>query len=336
MNITIARLPLIPAFLTLLALALTAVCAGEGHAVASIAQASSDTFGSPNLVGKTLPQLIDTFQLQQPSWSRVIACVLILFAGLTTGRLTVRYNLYAVHSCLSMPLYGIIACGIWPGEEFLLACVASALLTLAMKNFSRACTVGYGFDAIFGASFYLAMTIMVIPAALPLVLLLPTAVLLFRRTLRELIVALAGLLLPPLVLCYVNWGAGGDFMAPLQVIAQLFTQGTLFGFFLQNSLIQFILPGIVVGLNLLALWMFLFDVHTLSNRPRLILIFNICAVFLLATLFCSPAASPAFFALLAVPSAVLLPVLFIRVKSSVALPLYLLLLAGAFIGAILQ
>ena len=135
--------------------------------------------------------------------ARWIAGLLMLFTGMSIGRLTVRYNLYSVGTCLAIPLYGAIACGLAVGGDCLTTFAASALLALATKNFCRSYCNGFGFDAIFRASLYIGLLPLVATAAAPLLILLPLAVMLFRRTLREVAVAVAGLLLPALTLCYV-------------------------------------------------------------------------------------------------------------------------------------
>lgn len=112
--------------------------------------------------------------------------------------MTIRYNLYSVGTCLAIPLYGAIVCGLAVGSDYLPAFTAAALLALSVKNFARSFCNGYGFDAIFRASLYLGLLPFVSTAALPLLLILPPAVLLFRRTLREAVVAVAGVLLRPL------------------------------------------------------------------------------------------------------------------------------------------
>ena len=100
-------------------------------------------------------------------------------------------------------------------------------------------------------------------------------------------------------------------------------------------LLWVLLGGIFV-LDLLALLFFLSDIYALGTKPRLIFIFNISALLLTAAALCGPAATPATVALAAVPSAVLLPFMFVRIHRAIALPLYLLLLASAVISAVLQ
>ena len=173
-------------------------------------------------------------------------------------------------------------------------------------------------------------------AVVPLLILLPLAVMLFRRTLREVAVAVAGLLLPALTLCYVNWAAGGEFLAPVAEPGSAFIAGTPLSLFLSTPVQNLVLPGAVFLLDLTALLFFLSDIYALGTKPRLIFIFNISALLLTAAALCGPAATPATVALAAVPSAVLLPFMFVRIHRAIALPLYLLLLASAVISAVLQ
>ena len=185
MKIDIARQPLVPAFVTLFALAVTAMWGGAGNGVSA---------GAP----ETMPLLggaLTRFQAAYPVWARLAAGFMILFTGMCTGRIAIRYNLYGVSTCLPIPLYAVVACGIFSGGNYLTAFAASMLLALAAKNYCRSYCNGYGFDAIFRASLYLGLLPLVYAPATPLVLILPLAILLFKRTFREAVVAAAGLIL---------------------------------------------------------------------------------------------------------------------------------------------
>ena len=329
MKFDIARQPLVPAFLTLAALAVVAMWSAGGPAVSMAVQAghAAGTVdigrnAAGALAVSSPGELLAQFQAAHPVWARWIAGLLMLFTGMSVGRLTVRYNLYSVGTCLAIPLYGAIACGLAVGGDCLTTFAASALLALATKNFCRSYCNGFGFDAIFRASLYIGL--------------LPLAVMLFRSTLREVAVAVAGLLLPALTLCYVNWAAGGEFLAQVAEPGSAFIAGTPLSLFLSTPVQNLVLPGAVFLLDLTALLFFLSDIYALGTKPRLIFIFNISVLLLTAAALCGPAATPATVALAAVPSAVLLPFMFVRIHRAIALPLYLLLLASAVISAVLQ
>lgn len=334
MKFDIARQPLVPAFLTLAALAVAAMWGAAGHGF-DPAQLNGTAAIQPEAA--TSPEaLLLQFQTAHPVWARWIAGVLILFTGMCAGRMTIRYNLYSVGTCLAIPLYGAIVCGLAVGDDFLPAFTASALLALSVKNFARSFCNGYGFDAIFRASLYLGLLPFVSTAALPLLLILPLAVLLFRRTLREVAVAAAGLLLPAFTICYINWGAGGEFTTPLTALGNAFIAGKPLMLFTAIPFRNLILLGGILVLDLLAVLFFLSDIYAVGTKSRTILIYIISVLVLAAAVLCGPAATPGTVALAAVPSAVLLPFMFVRIHRNIALLLYLLLLASAVIGTILQ
>ena len=334
MRFDIARQPLVPAFLTLAALAYAAM---RGAAEYGLDPALLNGAAAIHPATAVSPEAaLLQFQASHPVWARWIAGLLILFTGMCAGRMTIRYNLYSVGTCLAIPLYGAIVCGLAVGSDYLPAFTAAALLALSVKNFARSFCNGYGFDAIFRASLYIGLLPLVATAAAPLLVLLPLAVMLFRRTLREVTVAVAGLLLPVLTLCYVNWGAGGGFLAPVAELGSAFVAGMPLSLFLSTPVQSLVLLGAVFILDLMALLFFLSDIHALGTKPRLIFIFNISVLLLTAAVLCGPAATPGTVALAAVPSAVLLPFMFVRIHRAIALPLYLLLLAAAVISTVLQ
>ncbi len=323
MKIDIARQPLVPAFFTLLLLALTAV-----HGSDIAASATPATTPAPLAVA-TPEELLLRLQTAFPVWSRVISLLLLLFSGMCIGRITVRYNLYSVGSCLAIPLFGIGACLVAKGPIFLGAFVAATLTALVLKHFCRAFCNGYAFDAIFRASFYLGTLPLVSPAALPLLLLLPLALLLFRRTTREAVVASVGLILPGAIFCYANWGAGGAFFAPLVFLTQEAVSGLPLAFPQSLSVVQAGFAATLLLLCIAAVTLFSTNVYTVGTKPRFILVFAVCTLVLAILALAGPAASYATLASAIVPAAVLIPLFFIRMRPGLALAIYLGLLGFA-------
>ena len=322
MNTDIARQSLVTAFLTLTAVAVTALYFGHGDS--DVAQtAVSSPLGDP----------ITAFQSAHPSWSHLFALIFILYTGLSLGRLSVRYNLYAGSCYLAIPLFGMAACGIVCGPDYLTQYLAALLLALSFKHFCVAFRNGYGFGGLFRASFYLGILILISTPAIPLLLLLPLAVFLFRRTLRELAVALFGLLLPAFALCYIGWALGGDFAAPLiDLFTALYTHIGLPAEPLHSTrtIAPLLAAGILTLLTVTALAIQLQNIYAVSQKARLILVFSICTYFLsLPTLFLpsAPAATAVF---AAIPTALLLPVFFVRTQREFTLAIYLLLLLCTF------
>ena len=334
MKFNIARQTLLPAFLTLVALAAFAMWSAGSPAGNLPVGNPAPTGGELALT--TPAELLARFQAACPGWSRWIGGFLILFVGMSLGRLTVRYNLYSVGTCLAIPLYGAITAGLLDKESFLTTLTAAALLALAARNYARSFCNGYGFDALFRASLYLGILMLIVPAALPFVLILPLAVALFRRTLRETVVAIAGLLLPILTFCYLNWGAGGDFIDPLLRGYGLITTGDPLATVLAIPGRELFLLGGILLLDLTALFYFLSDIYAVGTRSRAIFIFFTCLLLLNIPAACNPAANPAITQLTAIPSAVLLPFLFVRIHRTLSLTVYILLLTATVAIVILQ
>ena len=71
------------------------------------------------VISTPLGDLIGLFQERFPRCSRIFCGSLLLLTGILCGRLAVRYGLYPVSSTLPIPLYGLVACGILLGREYL-------------------------------------------------------------------------------------------------------------------------------------------------------------------------------------------------------------------------
>lgn len=336
MKFDIARQPFVPAFLTLLALAAAFVCTigpEFGPEAAAALKAGPATAG----LALAMPdRLLLSFQTAHPVWSKTVTVLCILITGLAAGRLAVRYNLYSVTSCLSIGLYALFACAIGGGTTYLASFVAATFLGLSVKNFARAFCNGYAFDALFRASLYLGLTVLTAPAALPLLLLLPLSVVLFRRTLRETVVAAAGLLAGPLAFAYLNWGLGGAFTAPLAYAFDSFLTGVPLGLFASLPPERIAALAGILLLDIAGIFCLLSDLYAVGTKARFILLFHTGALLLCGLLLPGPAAASGTALLAAFPSAVLLPFLFVRMHRAVSTPLYLLLLAAAVAGILLQ
>lgn len=162
------------------------------------------------MISTPLGDLIGLFQERFPRCSRIFCGSLLLLTGILCGRLAVRYGLYPVSSTLTIPLYGLVACGILLGREYLTESVTAFILLLSTQSFFACFRNGYAIGAVFRASFFLGLLPLLYAPLLPLPLLILAAAFCFRRTLREVFVSLCGVILPFLAVCYVAWGQGAN------------------------------------------------------------------------------------------------------------------------------
>lgn len=300
------------------------------------ARAAQPAAGGPCGAVAWPSELLARFQAARPGWAQLLAALSLLYAGLCLGRMTVRRNLYGSGTCIAMSLFGMAVCLLPAGGESLAASLAAALSALSIKNCGRAYRNGYAFDSIFRAALYLGAIPLLVPAALPLYLLLPFAVLLFRRTVRETLVAIFALLLPVAVFLYVDWGAGEAIATAALRPLVAFATGVPLEFLCRLSLAVQLALGAMTGLALVASGLFLAHLYAVGSKARFILLYTLGVTVLTGLLVCVPSASPALFGLLAVPVAILVPLLFVRLRSAFAVPLYLLLALAALGSAFMQ
>ncbi len=280
----------------------------------------------PELVSgvSSLPaQWITSFQMRFPHISWVIWLLCHTVAALTLGRMGLRHNLYGSNTLLPLPLYGFVACGIFVADHFLVGALSGLLLARAMRNLSAACRNGYAFDSIFRGALYLGIIPLLLPASFPLFLLLPLVIFLFKRTFRECVVSLVGLLLPLGALCYLHWAFTGLFGQPLLQVVEAFRSAAALQLFGDASPLLIAQLVLVLAATLCALFYYLSDIYAATSKARAILTAHVWLFFLTISTLLMPGASANGFVLAGVPIALLLPFLFVRLKRSLANLLYL-------------
>ena len=90
------------------------------------------------------------------------------------------------------------------------------------------------------------------------------------------------MLLPAFTICYINWGAGGEFLTPLMALGDPFITGKPFALLSAAPLRNLVLLGGIFVLDLLALLFFLSDIYAVGTKSRTILIYNISVLVLTA------------------------------------------------------
>ena len=332
MQFNVARQPLIPAFLSLVILLILALCNTAGELVAPnlYAGISPEELPLPAWGGK-----LEAFRAAHSGWAHTLAAFCLLFSALSIGRMTARFKLYGISTFIAMPLFMLCMLGVVPNPSWFSLIITATLLTLAVKNCCYSFRNGFSFDATFRAGLYLALTLLVMPKAAPLALMLPIALVQFRRTTREKIVAFCGFMLPMLTWCYLNWALGGSFTAPARLFYALLCEGSWFSEILASTLYEQIFCATLLVLDLLAVFLFVANSYTLSTRSRHTLLFTSHLLLLGVSSALVPNATLSVLALLTIPSALMLPVLFIRIRGGLAQILYPVVVAAAVVSLLL-
>ena len=141
--------------------------------------------------------------------SPVLATFLFLCCGIVEGKMLPRSGLSKGYCTLPMPLYGILACGIFVAPHILAAATASFCFALALHLLLRSLHNADEKDSVFFASMLLGTMVLLSPPTIILVATIPIAVFVLALSLRQAVLMAVGYLLPLLGASYIVWYKGG-------------------------------------------------------------------------------------------------------------------------------
>lgn len=277
-------------------------------------------------VAAPLGRYTAALRVSWPLLSATASVVLLLAAGFLVGRSSVRAEIYTTRCFLAMPLFGIASCGLLLSCDYLTQSLALLLVALASRNFYNSFHRHYCFDRMFRGALYAGLLPLIYAPSAGLLLLIPLVVVLFRRTLRETIVALAGVLLPLFLFSFVYWAAGGGFDEPARQIAAAITTDSGHRLSDDYTLFTLIGWGVVLFLLICSAAGVLLDIRMLRTKPRNILFYNLYLLFIVSGIVFAPGSTAVTPSLAAPAVATLLPVALTKFNGTLSAMFYMALL----------
>lgn len=305
--------------------AVIAAAAARAHYTPFPAESFADT---ATYIGSAVAR----WQTAAPTAAAIAAAVVWFIAGWVIGLVVCVRELYFVRTTITIPLYGITACGIFLPGGSLTAALASLMFAIAMRSYFGAYRDGYGFSPIFFGSLCLGALPLLYAPATALLLLMPLAVIIFKRSAREALVAVAGTVFAPIAACYICWGAGGDFAEPLMMSADALTAVSGYRFFGAISAGSAALAASLLAMVLGAAMFSSANIYSMNSRARYITLFNLCAFAVALTTLAMPSSTVTALGLVAVPTAMIIPAMLVQIRSSAANIIF----AGLFLIFILH
>lgn len=268
-----------------------------------------------------------------PLLSGILAGWLVFAAGYRIGRSALRYGLHPHYNYTGLSLYAVAACGLALSADYLTQALTLSLTAGSVLHLYRGFHRHLCFDALFRGAFRCGILPFLYAPATVLVVMVPLALVLFKRTLREATVALSGLLLPMLLLCYASWALDSDFLAPVHGLAAAIAEHRPMLFFDPADPLRpaTFLYGIAALLLLASVIAFGFE-RGLRFKQRRLFLFNLWLLPLCAGACLLPAGDAATASLAAIPFATLVPMLLTRPRNLFWGVLYLLLTAGTLLS----
>ncbi len=274
-------------------------------------------------------ELLQSLQSSMPTLSIVMWGIALFIAALDVGRFGPKYSLYPAYTLMAIPVFGILAGGVMVSSDYLLSMVAMMVMLLGTKYLIRCIMRTDSFnDLSLAMLYYGALPLIIAPAAV-LYVALPILVLMVRSTWRDWVVAVASLLFPLAAVCYWNWCAGDGFITIAeQIYTSVFTASE-FSFFSTLNVAGIVLLGVIIIMTLCAVILIISDKYSIKIKSRAVMRFNAMMLLAVLVMFFLPSATASLFTLVAVPAAMLIPLIFVRMGVGFTETLYRLMLVAA-------
>ena len=143
--------------------------------------------------------------------SIVIATFLLFCVGIITGKIFPRSGLNKSYSTLPIPIYGILASGIFVAPHSLSTAVVSLCFALAIYLLLRSLHSAGEKDSLFFAALLFGFMVLLYPPCIVFIGILIPAIFLLALSPRQIVVIAVGYLLPIFCASYYMWYIGDDF-----------------------------------------------------------------------------------------------------------------------------
>ena len=154
-------------------------------------------------------------------WS---ACTVILLAvtGVIVGRTATQSGIFRNFCTLPIPIFGIVACGIFVSPDMYASSVAALCVAVGLSLFIRTLSRPDEKDSVFFGSMLFGIALLLYPPCIVFAALLPFMALISFQSWRKIIIAAIGYLLPFAAVSYIGWYFGGGIGDTADAIAEWF------------------------------------------------------------------------------------------------------------------
>ena len=239
--------------------------------------------------------------------SLTAAMVLLLFGGIVEGKIFPRSGLNKSYSTLPIPIYGLVATGVFVAPNILSTAVVSLCFALAIYLLLRSLHSAEEKDSIFFASFLFGSMVLIYPPCIVFIGVLIASIFILTLSFRQIVIIIVGFLLPIFGASYYMWYIGEEFLTignniiEALFIPQMgsFEQLPYMGIVLMCAIVTLLIGGMIYSFIRP-------DKMFMLVQVRRALLFFVLILFVTLTMLLFPACDLTFFALLAVPVSILL------------------------------
>lgn len=145
-------------------------------------------------------------------WLLILAVALYIGNAILQGKTLSRAGLCSGQCTLPIPIFGLLACGIFVAPNMVAASVASLCLAVALHLLLRSLQNLEETDSVFFSSILLGTAALFYPPCIVLFAVVPVSVVALALSLRQAMLMLVGYVTPILAASYIVWYRGGGFL----------------------------------------------------------------------------------------------------------------------------
>lgn len=143
----------------------------------------------------------------------IISGAILFGCAVINGKSHMRSGLTNGYSALSMPIFGILSCGIFVASDTLTAAITSLCLAVAVFLLLRSLRSSEEKDSIFFAAMLLGVMVLLYPPAAVFVVMLPLLVFILVLSVKQIVMLVVAYFMPFLAASYVKWYMGYDLLS---------------------------------------------------------------------------------------------------------------------------
>lgn len=277
--------------------------------------------------GAALPGVwVDLFQSNYPIWGWVLSGCVVAMIAMMVGKMTSALSLYSARTTISIPLYAIVAGGIFIAPDSLSVALSAYFITQMFRHLCGVYVHGTDLNYAFMAGICAGIAPLFYAPSLTFIALLPIAIFMFGLSWREVVAMVVGTLLPIATMCYVNWLCGGEFPMPAIELFDAVVEPAGYTLWGSESVIALTMMGLLLFIAICGISTFIGDRRSASMRPRTILAFSAVTFVVACATFALPSATTGVFMLVALPISILSPVMLLRLRDGMSNLLIVILL----------
>ncbi len=280
---------------------------------------------------------IDAFELSSPVWSHVFIWTGVLYISIGLAQNASRFNIYGTPTPLPMELY-VLLLMIFGGLSLRML-IVSLLIYTSLRRFYSSYRAANSAGILCSAAVYLGVVPLLSPPTIILWLCVVPVMILFDRSIHEMIVTFVSLLIPLFSYLYIIWFMGGSFAGEFFAFVDTITAGEGLLAYASTEILDSPTLLVRIGCVVVPILLYILSLFVLSNvdntvrakrRVMVTAIYGGAALAMVAL----PSFNLLVLPLVALPLSLIIPVFLIKSGRAISFIIYAVIIVAAIFSVI--